>query len=224
MVLGEEDTRHMKNALRLRPGDHVEVVVEDRLYICAIDVFEVDQTVATIEKEEPLLFSPVYMTLYQGLPKSDKMDLIVQKAVELGVSDIIPVQMHRSVVKLSGVKGDKKRERWQGIAKSAAQQSKAPFIPTVHPVMSFGDVVDAIEGEVALVAYEMEKERTLKSTLQKLETKNIAVFIGPEGGFEPSEIEALTDRGAISVSLGDRILRTETAGLYMLAALSYEWG
>ena len=162
-------------------------------------------------------------SLYQGLAKGDKMELVIQKAVEIGVSDIFPVAMDHSVVVLEASKAGKKVERWQKIAEAAAKQSKRDIIPTVHQVMPLGQALQAKEQDLLLVAYESENQVSLKEVLQShKEAKTIGVVIGPEGGLSMEEVEAAVARGGIAVSLGRRILRTETAGLVAATAILYE--
>ena len=165
----------------------------------------------------------VAISLYQGLAKGDKMELVIQKAVEIGVTDIFPVAMDHSVVVLEVSKAGKKVERWQKIAEAAAKQSKRDIIPTVHQVMPLGQALQAKEQDLLLVAYESENQVSLKEVLQShKEAKTVGVVIGPEGGLSMEEVEAAVARGGIAVSLGRRILRTETAGLVAATAILYE--
>ena len=171
---------------------------------------------------------PVEVTLYQGLPKGDKMEFIIQKCVELGVSRIVPVEMARSVVKLDKKKEEAKRKRWQGISESAAKQSKRMIVPEIGPVLSYKEAVaEAASMDLFLLPYEdseslsgaggMELTRSLIGGLKP--GKKCAVLIGPEGGFSDGEVEAARNAGARTVTLGKRILRTETAGLFVLSAV-----
>ena len=178
-------------------------------------------------KEEGLeLASKIY--LFQGLPKADKMELIIQKAVELGVYEIVPVACKRSVVKLDGKKAAGKVQRWQGIAEAAAKQSRRGIIPKVREVAGFGEALNyAGQLPVKLIPYElagvegetMEKTRAIMKNLKPGE--DIAVFIGPEGGFEEKEVAGAMAAGALPITLGRRILRTETAGITVLSILMY---
>jgi 16S rRNA (uracil1498-N3)-methyltransferase len=173
------------------------------------------------ESHEP----SVRLSLLQGLAKGDKMDFIVQKAVELGVSAIYPVAMENAVVKLDAAKAARKVERWQKIAAAAAQQSKRDFIPTVHEVLDFRSALAASGSELLLLAYEEEQQAGLRQVLQEHpEVQSLAIIIGPEGGIAPAELQAARAAGAVSVSLGTRVLRTETAGLVAAAAIFYETG
>lgn len=167
---------------------------------------------------------PSRITLFQGLPKSDKMELIVQKAVELGTYAVAPVAMKRSVVKIEEKKKEAKRKRWQAIAESAAAQSKRSVIPEVLPVMSFAEALrSAAEMDVILLPYEDAKN--MEATRRELSAirpgQSVGVFIGPEGGFAEEEVEAAKQAGAKVITLGNRILRTETAGLMVLSVLGY---
>ena len=168
---------------------------------------------------------PAQIYLFQGLPKADKMELIIQKAIELGAYEVIPVAAKRCVVKLDDKKAAAKVSRWQGIAEAAAKQSKRGVIPDVHSVMSMREAIEyARNMDVKLIPYERaeDMERT-KSAIEAVGSgEKIAVFIGPEGGFEESEIQAALEAGIEPITLGKRILRTETAGLTVLAWLMYQ--
>lgn len=220
------DVNHMKNVLRMREGEAVSVSDgEGRTYQCVVDAYEAKEAVLRIEAEEISNTElPSKLYLFQGLPKQEKMEWIVQKSVELGVHQIIPVAMKRCVVKLDAKKAVKKRERWQEIAKSAAKQSGRSVIPEVAPVMPFREALKEAEKlDVVLVPYEcargMQETKTLLETIQP--GQSVAIFIGPEGGFEEEEIELALANGASTVTLGRRILRTETAGLTMLSVLMF---
>jgi 16S rRNA (uracil1498-N3)-methyltransferase len=221
-----DDYNHIKNVLRMKPGENVLLSDgNDREYLCRIEGFTDGEVLCAIEDiigtSREL---PVKITLFQGLPKGDKMEQIIQKAVELGVHEIVPVAMKRSVVKLDAKKAAKKVDRWNGIALSAAKQSKRGVIPTVTEVISFGEaVVKAGEKEAFLLPYEnaegMAGSRRLVASMKG--KKSIAIFIGPEGGFDDSEVEKAQECGAKTLTLGKRILRTETAGMTMLSILMF---
>ena len=220
------DVNHMKNVLRMKPGEMVGGSDGGgHEYICRISKYDGERVLLDIEsvsQRETELKSRIY--LFQGLPKGDKMEWIVQKAVELGVYQIIPVATRRCVVRLDQKKAEKKTERWNAIALSAAKQSGRKAVPLVKPVMSFQEAVDyAGDMDVVLIPYEMAEgmEKT-RRIIQGLEPgQSVAVFIGPEGGFEDEEVGAAVSRGAEAVTLGRRILRTETAGLAVLSVLMY---
>ena len=165
------------------------------------------------------------ITLFQGLPKSDKMELIIQKAVELGVYQIIPVSTARTIVKMDEKKTDKKVSRWNSISESAAKQSGRGIIPEVTDVMSFSEALEHSKGlGITLIPYELAKEMyETKGILKEIKAKEqIGIFIGPEGGFEQQEVEKAVEAGAHPITLGKRILRTETAAITMLSILMFE--
>ena len=222
-ILGE-DVNHIGNVLRMKPGENVLISAEgekDRL--CGIEEIRRDEVILRIlEVREENNELPARIHLYQGLPKSDKMELIIQKAVELGAYRIVPVSTKNTVVKLDAKKAEAKVKRWNAIALAAAKQSKRSVIPEVAPVISFGQALEEVKTfDLKLIPYEnadgMAKTR---ACLEKAASgQDIAVFIGPEGGFDPGEIEKAKDAGTEPVTLGKRILRTETAGLCILSAL-----
>ena len=222
------DVNHIKNVLRMRPGEEIAVSngVDGKEYRCGITSIEEDRVVCELRfvKEDGMeLPSRVY--LFQGLPKADKMELIIQKAVELGVYEIIPVATKRCVVKLEDKKAGAKIARWQGIAEAAAKQSKRRIVPRVSNVMSFKEAVaKAVSMEVKLIPYELaEGMEHTKSLINNLKPgQDIAVFIGPEGGFEEAEIGQALTAGIEPVTLGKRILRTETAGFTVMAWIMYQ--
>ena len=221
------DVNHIKNVLRMSVGDKICVINgrNNKEYYCEITAVgndAVDTRICEIRESDQELGNEV--VLFQGLPKSDKMELIIQKAVELGVHTIVPVSTDRTVVKLDAKKEANKRKRWMSISESAAKQSGRLRIPEVTPVVSYREALEmAKKMDVRLIPYElaegMEKTRELMSSIQP--GQSVAVFIGPEGGFESSEIEKAMEIGAWPITLGKRILRTETAGLVTLAMLVY---
>lgn len=222
------DVNHIKNVLRMRPGEEVAVSngIDGREYRCGILALEEDCVRLELRfiKEDGVEL-PAKIYLFQGLPKADKMELIIQKAVELGAFQVIPVAMKRCVVKLDEKKADSKIKRWQGIAEAAAKQSKRGVIPTVAPVMSYAQAVKmASEMDLKLVPYELAEG--MEQTKQLIESvkpgQRIAIFIGPEGGFDPEEIRTATEAGIQPITLGKRILRTETAGFTTIAWLMYQ--
>ena len=220
------DVNHMKNVLRMKTGEQLEISDgNNKKYLCEIESLEADKVTAQILEEreaENELPSKIY--LFQGLPKSDKMELIIQKAVELGAAGIVPVSTKNAVVKLDAKKEEAKRKRWQAIAESAAKQSGRSLMPRVMGLMTLGQAFDYIEKEqFALRLIPYEHEAGMEGSRQELSRvapgQDIAVFIGPEGGFDESEINLALKKGVRPVSLGKRILRTETAGLAMLSVL-----
>lgn len=228
-IIGE-DVNHIANVLRLQKEDEIIICNKDEniSYQAGIIKIEKDKvTCEIIEKIEETTESNIHVTIFQGLPKADKMEYIIQKSTELGVRKIIPVAMTRSIVKLNGKDAIKKIERWNKIAEVAAKQSKRDIIPEVGMIQGIHQVAEKInEFDIFLIAYENEKEVTLKSVLRtiKLEQNNvkIGIVIGPEGGIEPKEVEELQEKGAQIITLGNRILRTETASLCILSNIMYE--
>lgn len=220
------DVNHIKNVLRMKVGEELHISDgNNKKYLCAVKTMTSEEVCVSILEElqsDTELPSRIY--LFQGLPKSDKMELIVQKAVELGAYEVIPVATKRAVVKLDEKKSAKKVERWNSIAEGAAKQSGRNVIPKVKPVMSFKEAVQqATELDVTLIPYELAEG--MKETKQIIESiqpgQSIGIFIGPEGGFETSEVEYAMEAGIKPVTLGKRILRTETAGLTTLSILMY---
>lgn len=225
-ILGS-DVNHIKNVLRMNTGDEIIICNgQGKDYYCIIDSISNLQIIAKIHSEEATdteLKAKIY--LFQGLPKKDKMELIVQKAVELGVFEIIPVVTKRTVVKLDDKKEQKKLERWNTIAMSAAKQSNRGIIPKVTECMNFKSALEfARQLDCNIVPY--EKAIGIKDTKDILsqmnQNKSIGVFIGPEGGFEDLEIEACLNQNIKPITLGKRILRTETAGLTILSLVMME--
>ena len=222
------DVNHIKNVLRMRQGEEVSVSngLDGKEYRCGILALEPDRVVCELRfvKEEGVEL-PAKVYLFQGLPKGDKMELIIQKAVELGVYRIIPVAAKRCVVKLDEKKAAAKIARWQGIAEAAAKQSKRSVIPQIAEVHSFSQAVKmATDMDVRFIPYEladgMEKTREIIGGLKP--GQSIAVFIGPEGGFEDAEIQEACKSRIEPVTLGKRILRTETAGMTVLSWIMYQ--
>ena len=220
------DVNHIRNVLRMKPGEDVRVNDgRGKTYLCCVSSYEEQTAVLDILKElDSDTELPSRIILFQGLPKGDKMEWIVQKAVELGAYSIVPFAAKRSVVKLDEKKAAKKQARWQLIAKGAAEQSGRGIIPEVSTVRTFAEALGmAGELDVVLIPYELEEG--MKETVRILEEiapgQSVGIFIGPEGGFEEEEIERAKAAGAHAVTLGKRILRTETAGLTALSILMY---
>lgn len=222
-----QDVNHMKNVLRMKIGEQVEISDgNNKKYLCEVSAYEEEQAVLRIleiKEADTELKSRLY--LFQGLPKNDKMELIVQKAVELGAYEVIPVSMKRCVVKLDAKKAAKKVERWNSISESAAKQAGRSIIPKVSDVVSYREALERAEQlDVVLVPYELEEgmAETKKLLHQIQPGQSVGIFIGPEGGFEREEVEQAIEAGAHPVTLGRRILRTETAGFTMLSILMFE--
>ncbi|MCI9330064.1 MAG: 16S rRNA (uracil(1498)-N(3))-methyltransferase [Ruminococcus sp.] len=220
------DVNHIKNVLRMKRGDQVMVSDgEGMQYLCALESFTdglVWFEIVDTWKENRELSSKLY--LFQGLPKSDKMELIIQKATELGVYEVVPVVTGRTVVRLDEKKAQKKTARWNAIAESAAKQSGRSRIPRVREAMTFSEAL-ASAGELDVLLIPYEKAEGMEATRQVIEGirpgQSVGIFIGPEGGFEEAEVEQAVALGAAPVTLGRRILRTETAGFVMLSMLLY---
>lgn len=223
-----KDVNHIKNVLRMKIGEELAINngVDGKEYRCGIVAFQEEQIELELRFiKEDALELPCKVYLFQGLPKGDKMELIIQKSVELGVHEIIPVSTKRAVVKLDDKKAKQKVTRWQGISEAAAKQSKRGIIPNVHEVLSFKQALEyAKDMDVKMIPYELsegfEKTRQLIEGIQS--KQSVAVFIGPEGGFDEEEIRLAQDMGITPVSLGKRILRTETAGMTVLSFLLYQ--
>ncbi len=226
IIIEGGDVNHIRNVLRMKRGEFLEVSDgTGNRYLCELERMEADACFANVmDVWEDDVEPAARIFLFPGLPKGDKMELIIQKAVELGVFEIIPVATRRSVVRLDEKKADKKVARWRAIAEGAAKQSGRGIVPEVRGVTEFEDALEcAREMDVCLIPY--EKAKGMQKTREALDRvapgKSVAVFIGPEGGFEGAEIERARESGALPISLGKRILRTETAGFTVLAILMY---
>lgn len=220
------DVNHIRNVLRMKIGEDIEAVDENgSVATCRIREFAQDEIYADVLfTEENGAELPNRITLYMGLPKYDKMELVIQKAVELGAYRVVPVVMKRCVVKLDPKKADSRVKRWQSIAEAAAKQSKRGMIPEVAPVTKFRDAMaEAGESSHILFPYECAEDigKTKEFIGQIAPGESVAVFIGPEGGFDPDEVEAARKAGAHIITLGRRILRTETAAISVMSILMY---
>lgn len=224
-----QDVNHIKNVLRMKIGEELNVSngTDGKEYRCA--VLEMTDDTVTCElrfiKEDGNEL-PSRIVLFQGLPKADKFELIIQKCVELGVAEIMPVAMKRCVMKIEEKKEAKKIERWQAIAEAAAKQSKRGIVPTVSGVMTYGEAIKkAQELDIILLPYEMADADSMGKTREIIQGikpgQAVGIFIGPEGGFDDSEVEKAAAAGAHTITLGKRILRTETAGLTVMSWLMY---
>ena len=225
IISDKNDVKHIVKALRVQLGEKLEICDNSSdEYIVEVVSLNEEVICKVIKKNDVKRESPIKIDLYQGLAKGSKMETIIQKSVELGVHKIIPLNTKRVIVKLDS-KGEKKKiERWQKIADEAAKQSKRSHLPTVEEMVHINSFDSKFANyDLVLVAYELESSRSLKKHLEG-EYKKIAILIGPEGGFETTEIDALVNLGVHSVSLGPRILRTETAGMTMLSIIQYELG
>lgn len=222
------DVNHIRNVLRMNPGEEVNVTdgTGEKVYRCAIASIGEDKVELNIMwAQEKGMELPSKIYLFQGLPKSDKMEFIIQKAVELGVYEIIPMATARAVVKLDQKKAAAKVKRWQAISESAAKQSKRLLIPEVKEPVKFSEALKlASDLDVRLIPYELaEGMDGTRRIIQSVKPgQSVAVFIGPEGGFEEAEVELAKEAGFQAITLGRRILRTETAGMTVLSILMYQ--
>lgn len=221
------DVNHITNVLRMKTGEqfYVNDGTASGKYLCALQTISEDTVLCEIlEHITETSELPCEIVLYQGLPKADKMELIIQKAVELGVSRIVPVAMKRSIVKLDDKKAQSKIARWQQIAEAAAKQSKRDIIPMIDAPVTLKEALkETADFELSMMPYEQAKGMAYtRELLEDIKPgQRIAIFIGPEGGFEDSEVALALEMGTKPVTLGRRILRTETAGLAMLSMLIY---
>lgn len=227
IIIRGKDVNHIRSVLRMQVGEELSVSngEDDREYRCGIERIEEDAVICSLRfiKEDGVEL-PSRICLFQGLPKADKMEFIIQKAVELGVGEIVPFSCKRAVVRLDEKKAGQKQVRWQSVSEAAAKQCRRAQVPTVHTPVSFQEALKLGEElDLLLIPYElaqgMEKTREVMTGIEP--GKSIGVFIGPEGGFDEKEIQAAKERGAVPITLGRRILRTETAGLTVLSWLMY---
>ena len=248
VIIEGGDVNHIRNVLRMRPGEEISVGTgeDENEYRCEIESLEEDRVTCILRFiKSSDVESPADIILFQGLPKADKMEMIIQKCVELGVAEIVPVSCERCIVKLDDKKADSKVKRWQGIAEAAAKQSKRAVIPEITMPLSMKDALKKASGmDIKIIPYElargMEKTAEVFGKISELKVENntenkaenksennterrpqIAVFIGPEGGFTEEEIKLAKECGVEPVSLGKRILRTETAGMAVLAWIDF---
>lgn len=226
-IIRGSDVNHIKNVLRMKPGDELSLSngIDGKEYRVGIVSFDEDEVVCELRFiKEDAVELPCRICLFQGLPKGDKMELIIQKAVELGACQIIPVATARSVVRLDEKKATAKVRRWQTIAEAAAKQSRRGIIPEISGVMTWKEALGyAKEMDVKILPYELaEGMEQTKELIEGIRPgQSIAIFIGPEGGFAPEEVALATQTGFLPVTLGRRILRTETAGMALLSILMY---
>lgn len=222
------DVNHIRNVLRLEEGDWVIACNgEGRDYVSRIRKIEKDFVLLRVEKlQETGSELPTKITLFQGIPKKDKMEFIIQKSVELGVYEIVPVMMKRCVVRLSDEKKLLKRqERWQAIAEAAAKQCDRGIIPVVHRPVSMEEAIDMAKSlEYNMIPYELQDgiDKSREIVAHACSRESVGIFIGPEGGFETAEVEQAVACGMEPITLGKRILRTETAGMALLAILMFQ--
>ncbi|MDY3972122.1 MAG: 16S rRNA (uracil(1498)-N(3))-methyltransferase [Clostridia bacterium] len=229
IIIDTEDVAHISRVLRLGIGDHVTVCDSHGTdYEAEIAEMEQKQIVCSITEKRASESEPnIKVTLFQGLPKASKMEYIIQKTTELGISEIVPVKLSRCVVKIDNKKDERKKlDRWQKISEAAAKQSGRGIVPQISEIMTLDEVIKrSKEFDLFFVPYECEEQKTLKEVLlSRSDIKTVGFIIGPEGGFDPAETEKLRENGIDTVTLGKRILRTETAGEAVLAMTMYEIG
>ncbi len=219
-----ENVNHIINSLRCKIGEEIEISTGDGFdYLCKIEEISKDLVIAKIidcfgNESEP----NVKITLYQGLPKAEKMELIIQKSIELGIDEIVPINTDRTIVKLAG-KEEKKLARWNKIAEAAAKQSRRGKVPKVRSVINFSQAIQqASKNDINIIPYEKEEKNSIKNIIKGFDGESIGIFIGPEGGFSEKEIEIAIKNNIKPITLGKRILRTETAGFITTAILLYE--
>ena len=224
-IIEGEDVKHISKVLRCKIGEELEICDSDNNeYIC--EITSIDKSTVELdilEKVDIKRESGLKIKVYQGLPKGPKMEMILQKLTEVGVHEIVLVQTKRSVVKVDDKKEDKKIERWERIIYEAAKQSKRGKIPKLRGVLSFKEALcDMQNNDFNIAPYENERTKSIKQAIKSLDINNIGIFVGPEGGFDESEIEAIENINGQSVSLGPRILRTETASVVASSIVLYE--
>lgn len=229
IIIDTEDVAHITRVLRLGEGDTVTVCDSRGTdYEAEITETAPKQIICKILDKHASVSEPnIKVTLFQGLPKASKMEYIIQKTTELGINEIVPVKLSRCVVKIDNKKDEaKKLDRWQKISEAAAKQSGRGIVPEIKPIMTLDDVIQVSkEFDLFFVPYECEEQKTLREVLlSKKDVKTVGFVIGPEGGFDPTETEKLKNSGIPTVTLGKRILRTETAGEAVLAMTMYEIG
>ena len=225
IIINSDDVSHISRVLRLQPGDEITCCDgSGNDYIVSISEITKKEVICRIISKTKAETEPnISVTLIQGIPKASKMDYIIQKTTELGISEIYPCSLSRCVSK---VEGDKKTDRWQKIAQEASKQSGRGIVPTVHNPINLKQAIEVLKGaDIAFVPYECQEDSFLKPLLtENKDVKTVAYLIGPEGGFDKSEIELLEENNIKIVTLGTRILRTETAGEAVLSMVMYEIG
>lgn len=228
-ALAPEESAHLARVLRKKPGDEVRLFDGvDRSYRGLLDIVTPERVSGRILAELSSIRAPYFLRLFQAIPKGDTFEWIIEKATELGVAEIVPLQSLRSVAKIPPARAAAKKIRWEKIARAASAQCGRADMPTILAPMEFDQALARLgAGETTLIAWEGEERNSLKSVLSAIDKKGrrpTNVMIGPEGGFDPFEVDRARARGAVPVTLGPRILRTETAGIFVASALLYEFG
>lgn len=220
LILRDSDIRHIKKVMRMKTADKIEVVYDSKLYLCKIVNID-DFDIAILEEKEEDNELAVEIVIAIALVKEQKFDLILQKLTELGVSKILPLKMERNVIKLDDNKFLKKKERWESICKEASEQSHRNLVPEILPMMSLKELISE-DADLKMVASVKENDNLLNNYLQnKKNCAKMIVVIGPEGGISPKEEEFLNANGYTSISFGSRVLRVETAAIYIASILNY---
>ena len=220
LLIAKEDLHHIKNVMRNKIGDQIECIYKEELYICKIESLD-SQKVKIISKEEEKNELKTNITIAIALVKEQKMDIILQKLTELGVNRIIPLKMERSIIKLEEKKTEKKQQRWQTICKEASEQSKRNIIPKIEPIKTIKDLKQE-QQDIKLICSTTEKtNRITKIKKESLKGKTILCIIGPEGGITEKEEQELQSYGMEKISLGNRIMRVETAALYIASIINF---
>lgn len=224
-----EDVKHISNVLRKQVDDEINICNIDTSenFLCKIVKISKENILLEIVKQIKSEAEPdIEITIFQGLPKAEKMEFIIQKCTELGAKYFVPVEMERCIVKLDSKTKKKKLERWQKISETAAKQSRRDIVPKVENPINLKNLLNLIEKyDIVLLAYENEQSNTLKNELRNIKNKDnlkVGVIIGPEGGIDVQEVEAMVKAGAKTITLGKRILRTETAGMAITSIILYE--
>jgi len=224
LILNKNDIHHIKNVMRMNINDKIEVIYDSMLYICNIDSLTSDNIeLSIIEEKKDYNELPVHVTIAFSLVKEEKIDLILQKCTELGINEFIPLSLNRCVIKINKEKEDKKIDRWQNICKEASEQSKRNIIPKVNKILKIKDLID-LNYDLKILCSVNQDILNIKKVLQN--NKNcdkIIIVIGPEGGIEKEEEQFLISNGFIATSLGNRILRTETAPIVIGSMINYEY-
>jgi len=226
ILISEEEKHHIVNVLRLKPNEHVKIFDgHGNEYLAKLQHFNDDTVVAEILEHKQIPPPKPSVTLFQGLPKFDKFEQIVQKTTELGVGEIVPVLCQRSVPKLKRDTSVKRVSRWQRIANEASKQCGRTYLPKVKEITEFNECCAELNFDLSLILWEEEQQLGLKSILkQNSHAEHVSLFVGPEGGFSPEEVDIAIAAGAIPVTLGSNILRTETAAIVGVALILYELG
>ena len=230
IIIENEDVKHISRVLRLKEKDKVEICDgKNTEYICEIQSIDKNSvSLSIIGKEQSFKEPPIKTVLYQGSPKGDKMNLIIQKTVELGITEIIPVKMKRTIVQFGDKDKQKKVDRWQRVALEAAKQSKRGIVPAVHFPLNFGQALEhSKKNQLNIMPYENENKKGFRTVMESLNKDNIdkiGIWIGPEGGLAEEEVAKAINNKVHLITLGPRILRTETAGFITLSLIMYELG